>query len=325
MDIRTLKPDELDKWLDYCPYVFGNGVIDPDYRYYFEKHFKNDPQATYDGIFVAVENNENNGNEKIVSTVRVFIRRIFVCGKSITMGGIGEDCTDPEYRRQGLSFSLLKKAIEFMKKLNINISVLFTGNHAHYGKHDFQKVEYPILTCNITAASNYNYTIKKADFNNDLHIMQNLYEKTASRFSCVLDRFEDSYWRKWVTEELKEAYLVYDGPTPIAYYTPEIFNENKVIAFKEFVCLPKIFDDVFLKTSAYLAYLNEFDTAEVAHVPSIGKLSDLSVKQELASGMMIKLITPFDIEGNNIKTTNELITVMKKSTYPIWFYHTDGF
>ena len=344
MDIRTLRPDELDKWLDFCLFVFGNGIIDPDYRHYFEKHFKNDPQATYDGIFVAVDNKVGNGdnkvdngdnkvdnianldnNEKFVSTVRVFIRRIFICGKSISMGGIGEVCTHPDYRRQGLSFSLLNKAIEFMKKQNLNVSVLFTGNHAHYEKHDYQKLAYPMLTFKVTASPSYNYSMKKADFNNDLHIIQTIYEKTASRFSCVLDRFEDSYWKKWVSDELKEAHLIFDGPTPIAYFTPSVNKENKIISFKEFVCLPKIFDDVFLKTTAYLAYLNDMDTVEVTHAPNIGKLSETAVKQDLNSGLMIKLITPFDIEGFNIKTTNELVTVMNKSNYPVWYYHTDGF
>jgi hypothetical protein len=50
-DFRTLKPNELEDWLDHVAGVFsGKGTP----RHYFESHIKQDPSLDYAGIPIAV-------------------------------------------------------------------------------------------------------------------------------------------------------------------------------------------------------------------------------------------------------------------------------
>ena len=66
MEFRALRPEELEAWLDHVTSVFTGG------RQYFSNHWHNDPWRDAEGIRIAVDNGT------IVSTVRVFIRKIFL-------------------------------------------------------------------------------------------------------------------------------------------------------------------------------------------------------------------------------------------------------
>jgi hypothetical protein len=87
MELRTLRPEELDAWLDFVHRVFNVP------RAYCARHWHNDPWRSCEGIRVAVDRGQ------ILSTVRVFRRRIYLGGVPVTMGGIGEVSTDPAYQR----------------------------------------------------------------------------------------------------------------------------------------------------------------------------------------------------------------------------------
>ena len=65
MEFRALHPEELEAWLDHVTHVFSAS------RQYFSNHWHNDPWKDVEGIRVAVDDG------KIVSTVRVFIRKMF--------------------------------------------------------------------------------------------------------------------------------------------------------------------------------------------------------------------------------------------------------
>ena len=66
-----------------CHAVFTGG------RQYFSNHWHNDPWRDPEGIRIAMDNGA------IVSTVRVFIRKMFLHGEPITVGGLGEVSTRP--------------------------------------------------------------------------------------------------------------------------------------------------------------------------------------------------------------------------------------
>ena len=112
MEFRPLYPDELEAWLDHVTSVFTGG------RRYFSNHWHNDPWRDPEGIRVAVDKGT------IISTVRVFIRKMFLHGEPITVGGIGEVSTRPEYRRRGIATQLLKDSIQFMESRDIVFSSL---------------------------------------------------------------------------------------------------------------------------------------------------------------------------------------------------------
>ena len=135
MEFRALYPDELEKWLDHVTHVFTGG------RQYFSNHWHNDPWRDPEGIRIAVDDGT------IVSTVRVFIRKMFLHGEPVTVGGIGEVSTRPEYRRRGLATQLLKDSIQFMVSRDIVMSSLH-GSQQIYSVEGWEKV--PSLLCETT-------------------------------------------------------------------------------------------------------------------------------------------------------------------------------
>lgn len=73
VEIRSLKETELEIWFDHLDTVFETTP-----RNYFVNHWNSDPLRDIEGIRVAID--KKNG--KIVSTVRVFIREIYIQGFS---------------------------------------------------------------------------------------------------------------------------------------------------------------------------------------------------------------------------------------------------
>ena len=60
----------------------------------------------------------------IASTARVFVRRCYIAGQEITVGGIGEVCTRPEFRSQGLSTLCLERCERYQRLLGMQIGSL---------------------------------------------------------------------------------------------------------------------------------------------------------------------------------------------------------
>ena len=119
---RTITRAEVDTWAELCGTVFDAG------KQYFINHFERDPDAREAGIWVALDDG------KLVSSVRVFHRCVYISGQRVSMGGIGEVCTLPEYQKRGLSAELLKRSVGYMREQGLNISLLFTGSNNHYAR-----------------------------------------------------------------------------------------------------------------------------------------------------------------------------------------------
>ena len=65
-------------------------------------------------------------NDKVVSTLRVWERRIRVGESLVTMGGIGGVCTHPRYRGVGYASALMRDTIGYLKTTGYDIGALFT-------------------------------------------------------------------------------------------------------------------------------------------------------------------------------------------------------
>jgi len=113
LEFRNLREDELSQWYDFVDSVF---LRTP--REYFVRHWEKDPFKDLSGIFVCVS------HKQIVSSVRVYHRKIFISGHIFQMGGIGEVSTSKDYRRRGLATKLLKMAISYMEEKHMPVSAL---------------------------------------------------------------------------------------------------------------------------------------------------------------------------------------------------------
>ena len=196
MEFRALYPDELEKWLDHVTHVFSGG------RQYFSNHWHNDPWRDPEGIRIAVDNGT------IVSTVRVFIRKMFLHGEPVTVGGIGEVSTRPEYRRRGLATQLLKDSIQFMESRDIVMSSLH-GSQQIYSVEGWEKVPRYYAKQPFTAKKQVAWEVRPANFDDAAEVKRiaDLYDGYARKFNGPFVRDDMAYWTEWVRTESPEAWV----------------------------------------------------------------------------------------------------------------------
>lgn len=196
MEFRALYPEELEAWLDHVTSVFTGG------RQYFSNHWHNDPWRDAEGIRVALDKGT------IVSTVRVFIRKVFLHGEPITVGGIGEVSTRPEYRRHGIATQLLKDSIRFMESRDIVVSVLF-GSQRIYSIEGWEKVPRYYARQSFSADKQSAWEVRPANFDDEAEVkrLSDLYNGYARKFNGTVVRDHIAYWTQWVRTESPNAYV----------------------------------------------------------------------------------------------------------------------
>ena len=228
MEFRALYPEELEAWLDHVTHVFTGG------RQYFSNHWHNDPWRDPEGIRVAVDNG------KIVSTVRVFIRKMFLHGEPVTVGGIGEVSTRPEYRRRGLASQLLKDSIQFMESRDIAISSLH-GSQRIYSIEGWEKVPRYYARQPITAQKRVAWEVRPINFDDEAEVKQiaALYDGYARKFNGPFVRDKMAYWTKWVRTESPNAWVA-ERDGDIEGYVSVVRREDQ-LNVEEFIALETSF------------------------------------------------------------------------------------
>ncbi len=196
MEFRALYPDELEAWLDHVTHVFSGG------RRYFSNHWHNDPWRDPEGIRIAVDNGT------IVSTVRVFIRKMFLHGEPVSVGGIGEVSTRPEYRQRGLATQLLKDSIRFMESRGIVMSSLH-GSQRIYSVEGWEKVPRYYAKQPLTAKRQVAWEVRPANFDDAAEIRRvaAIYDGYARKFNGTFVRDDMAYWTEWVRTESPNAWV----------------------------------------------------------------------------------------------------------------------
>jgi len=121
--IDSLREDEVEDWLDHLVLSFAHKGTP---RAYFIRHLMNDPETDFSAIVVA------RAPHRIISSVRVFLRWIFLHGRPCPMGGIGEVSTQPEFRGRGLAVLCLARAAELLAERRRPIASLHTSNAVDY-------------------------------------------------------------------------------------------------------------------------------------------------------------------------------------------------
>jgi hypothetical protein len=80
-DIASLEEAELELWLSHTAECFAwKGTP----KHHFERHFFLDPFRSVEDILVA------KVASKVVSSLRIFVREMYMDGRIVKVGGIGE-------------------------------------------------------------------------------------------------------------------------------------------------------------------------------------------------------------------------------------------
>src|SRR5260370_18930362 len=98
MELRSARRSERDEVLDRLAMWYND-------RELFERYNRKDPTFRDELCLVALD------NQRIISTVQIFDRKINLDGQTVPMGGIGSVFTHKEYRHQRLASGLMNLAV----------------------------------------------------------------------------------------------------------------------------------------------------------------------------------------------------------------------
>ena len=131
MEVRAIRDGEQAECLELWNTVFGD---DPAY---FRRYFYGDVDWLPYYTQVALVDG------KIVSAAHV-VKRTVACGETrLTMGGLANVATLPEYRGQGLNRRCVERLIAIMEADAMDFSLLFTGVNAYYAKMGYADLPRP--------------------------------------------------------------------------------------------------------------------------------------------------------------------------------------
>ena len=320
MEFRALYPDELEKWLDHVTHVFTGG------RQYFSNHWHNDPWRDPEGIRIAVDNGT------IVSTVRVFIRKMFLHGEPVTVGGIGEVSTRPEYRRRGLATQLLKDSIQFMVSRDIVMSSLH-GSQQIYAVEGWEKVPRYSAKQPFAAQKQVEWDVRPANFDDAAEVerIAAVYDGYARKFNGTFVRDDIAYWTKWVRTESPSAWIA-ERDGEIEGYVSVVRREDQ-LNVEEFAASEAafahesgkhLFEDMLSNVIAQL----DAASLEVVYPAPIADGFNAPVIEEYGSAMYRinqpdTLPEPFDSIPSLLHNQPPPLSQGIKSHHIFW--HTDGY
>ncbi|RKU38276.1 hypothetical protein C6496_07245 [Candidatus Poribacteria bacterium] len=229
MEFRALYPEELETWLDHVTTVFTGG------RKYFSNHWHNDPWRDPEGIRIALDKGT------IVSTARVFLRKMFLHGEPITVGGIGEVSTRPEYRRRGLATQLLKDAIRFMEDREIAMSSLH-GSQRIYSIEGWEKVPRYHARQPFSAEKRSKWEVRRVNFDDEAEVKRiaELYDGYARKFNGTFVRDESTYWTEWVRTESPNAWVAERNGNIEGYIS--LYQDGNKLNVEEFIASEPSFE-----------------------------------------------------------------------------------
>jgi predicted N-acetyltransferase YhbS len=183
VELRTLRADEREPVLDLLQEAFG-------FRQLFAAYMDHDPCYRPDDYHVASLDGE------LVSCVQIFTKDIRLRGHVVRLGGIGSVATHPQHRGRGLASSLLRRAIEDMRRREMVVSLLFSDRRGFYERLGWHVIAGPRLAIHapgpdVESPPSVRMRPPQAE---DLPAIYALYDEYASRLEGTTVR-DEVYWR----------------------------------------------------------------------------------------------------------------------------------
>ena len=231
MEFRALREAELEAWFDHAATVFSTP------RAHFVNHWRNDPWKDLKGIRVAVDGG------RIASTVRVFLRRIYLGGVAVAASGIGEVSTLPAYRRRGLASRLLRDAAGFMRERGVAVSSL-SGDQRIYAAEGWERIPLYYARRRMAAQADSAFHVRPADLGvgSELEALAALYDAYARRFNGTFVRDHSGYWADWFATESPRVWVAEAEGAIAAYVSLSADGKAEELEVKEFAAGDDLFE-----------------------------------------------------------------------------------
>ncbi|RKU24991.1 hypothetical protein C6499_15790 [Candidatus Poribacteria bacterium] len=187
MEIRGVRESELEQVVELSCVAFN-----PDGHERYWQYVKGDSSYRLPQTRVVVV------NDRVVSTLRVWERRMRVGASLVTMGGIGGVCTHPNYRGVGYASALMRDTIGYLQTIGCDLGVLFTIiPEAFYRQLGWTSLRLRgfSVACNAAARAADSLEWQVTDFNpeTDLDAVAALYDLANAQQSGTIARTR-AYW-----------------------------------------------------------------------------------------------------------------------------------
>lgn len=187
MEIRAARESELEQIVDLNCISFNRNGYERFWQY-----VRGDSSYRSQQSRVVVVNNV------VVSTLRIWERRIRVGESLVTLGGIGNVCTRPKYEGVGYASALMRQTAEYFKTEGYDLGILFTIIPEEFYER-FGWTSMPIegfnLPFNTTDRKEKDTAYQIRDFNleTDLDAVASIYDISNAHQSGTISRTR-SYW-----------------------------------------------------------------------------------------------------------------------------------
>ena len=211
-------------------------------REYFERHVLRDATLSPEDTRVLLRDG------KIVSSVQIFPRTMWVANRKVRFGGIGNVGTDPEVRKSGFASLLMRDALERMRERGYPLSVLTTDINPYYAKFGYRTVVREVLTfTQIPLVGN----ARSFDRTRDLADVMRIHEQYNAG-SIGPEVRDEAYWRTQFEFIGDETFLVAEEAGRLIGYLRAGY-EKKDLYVREFAARssePRVFADLLGALSA---------------------------------------------------------------------------
>ncbi len=188
-EVRAVREDEKEECLALWKTVFAFEGSDAYFRRYFEGDVDWIPDYTRVGVL----------NGKIISAVQIVKRTVSMPDFTLTLGGIANVATLPEFRGNGYNSDCLRSALSVMEADALDFSLLFTGIPDYYRKFGFA----PLLLRSLLGTLLPNLPLPPTSLSvrpavpADLPALRDLYARYNEHRPLAVRRTE-AYWRDWI-------------------------------------------------------------------------------------------------------------------------------
>jgi predicted N-acetyltransferase YhbS len=200
IEIRGCKSQrELEKVVDLCDVAFPKTE-----KEYFVRHVLKDRTLEPSDTRVLVK------DRKILSSVQVFPRVMYVKGKKLTFGGIGNVATLPAERGKGYAGMVLQDALNYMRRKKLRAALLSTGINSYYEKFGFTTIKRPIVSIGVPGMREHP-EVRAFNQRRDLNAVMSLHRKYNERWTGPVMR-DSKYWHAQFDfcGEDKDLFFVYE-------------------------------------------------------------------------------------------------------------------
>ena len=187
MEIRSAKESELEQVV-----ALNCTAFNPNQHERYWQYVRGDSSYRLSQTRVVVV------NDTVVSTLRVWERRIRIGASLVMMGGIGGVCTDPKYRNVGYASALMRDTIGYLKTRGYDLGVLFTIIPAAF-YHRLGWTSLPLHGFSITCAAETEtaipseWQVRNFNVETDLDAVASIHDIANAKQSGTVSRTR-AYW-----------------------------------------------------------------------------------------------------------------------------------